>query len=322
MGSAYSNLAEAYIALNRLDEAKAVYNQALEKKTEFQFLRDDRYDIAFLENDVDEMKRQVAATAGKPGLEDVLLSHQSDTAAFHGRLKVAREFSNQASQSAFGNELKETAALWRLNSALREAEFGNAQRARQEVNVGLQVASTRDVQVLAAVALACVSDQARARALSDALHKEHPLNTALNHYWLPSIRAYIELRAGHPAQAVTLLQDTAPYDLAFPPPQYSEGGTLYPPYVRGQAYLALHQGKEAAVEFQKFIDHRTIVANYPLASLARLGLARAYALQGDTPKARAAYQDFFALWKDADPDIPILKQAKAEYAKYRTLAAQ
>ena len=112
-----------------------------------------------------------------------------------------------------------------------------------------------------------------------------------------------------------MLFRSAPYDLAFPLPQYSEGATLYPSYVRGQAYLALRQSKEAAAEFQKFIDHRTMVGNYPLASLARLGLARAYSLQSDAAKARTAYQDFFALWKDADPDIPILKQAKAEYAK-------
>jgi tetratricopeptide (TPR) repeat protein len=150
--------------------------------------------------------------------------------------------------------------------------------------------------------------------MAETLQKENPLNTMLNQYWLPTIRSYIELRGGRPARAVALLQETVPYELAFPLPQYSEGGTLYPPYVRGQAYLALKQGKEAAAEFQKFIDHRTIVANYPLASLARLGLARAYKLQGDSAKSRAAYQDFFALWKDADPDIPILKQAKAEYA--------
>jgi predicted Zn-dependent protease len=151
--------------------------------------------------------------------------------------------------------------------------------------------------------------------LADDLQKQFPLNTTLNNYWLPVVRAYIEIRGGHPAQALTFLQAAGPYDLAFPLPQYSEGGTLYPPYVRGQAYLALHQGKEAATEFQKFVDHRAIVANSPLASLAHLGLARAQAVQGDAAKARSAYQDFFALWKDADPDIPILKEAKAEYAK-------
>ena len=218
-----------------------------------------------------------------------------------------------------------------MDSALREAEFGNAERAKQDAKAGLAIASTRDVQTLAALTLASARDESRANIMADSLQKEHPLNTTLNHYWLPTIRAYIKLRAGHAAEAIATLQEAMPYDLAFPLPQYTEGGTLYPPYVRGQAYLALRQGKEAAAEFQKFIDHRTIVANYPLAGLARLGLARAYALQaadvapGFGPasppstelkrRARAAYQDFFALWKDADPDLPVLVGAKAEYAK-------
>ena len=314
-GGPYDNLMEAYIWLNRLDEAKAIYQRAMDNNLDFQFFHDDRYTIAFLENDQEEMKRQADLVAGKAGLEDILFSAESDTAGFHGQSKAARELSNQAAQSALHNDLKETSALWRLNSALREAEFGNSERARLEVNAGLQIAPTRDNRILAALALANLGDVARARSLTDELQKQNPVNTTLIHYWLPTIRAYIELRSGHAAQAITLLQEAAPFDLAFPLPQYSEGASLYPPYVRGQAYLALHQGKEAAAEFQKFIDHRTIVANYPLASLARLGLARAYALQGDTTKSHTAYQDFLTLWKDADPDIPILKQAKAEYAK-------
>jgi serine/threonine protein kinase len=314
-GPAYANLMEGYIALNRLDEAKVVYRQALEGKLEGQFLHDDMYEIAFLEDNADEMNRQVAAVKGKLGVEDILFSGESDTEAFHGRLEKARQLTAQAVASALRADEKETAALWQLNSALREVEFGNVQRAQQEVSSGLAIASTRDVQTLAAVIFACAGDQTRARSLADELQKHFPLNTTLNFYWLPVVRAYVELRAGHPAQALAFLQEAGPYELAFPLPQYSEGGTLYPPYVRGQAYLALHQGKEAAAEFQKFVDHRTIVANSPLASLVHLGLARAQAVQGDAAKARAAYQDFLALWKDADPDIPILKEAKAEYAK-------
>jgi eukaryotic-like serine/threonine-protein kinase len=315
VGPAYANLMEGYIALNRLDEAKAVYRQSIERKMEYQFLHDDMYDIAFLENDAEEMNRQVAAVMGKAGLEDILFSHEADTEAFHGRLRKSRELSTEAIQSAQRNDLKETAALWQLDSALREAQFGNIERARQDVNSGLQMASTRDVRILAAMTLACVGDVSRARALADDLQKQFPLNTMLNHYWLPVIRAYIELRGNHPDRAIKLLEETLPYDLAFPWPEYSEGGQMHPPYVRGQAYLALHQGKEAASEFQKFVDHRTIVANSPLASLAHLGLARADVLQRDNAKARAVYQDFFALWKDADPETPILKQAKAEYGK-------
>jgi tetratricopeptide (TPR) repeat protein len=289
----------------------------LDRRLEGQFLYATLYAVAFLEGDTAEMKRQVEAVAGKPGVEDILMSAESDTEAFYGRLDKAREFSTQAIKSALLADEKETAALWQLNSALREAEFGNLERARQEVKGGLTIASTRDVQTLAAVTLASAGDLSRAGAMVDDLQKRYPLNTMLNHYWLPVARAYIELRSGHPAQALELLQRVTPYDLAFPLPQFSEGGTLYPPYVRGQAHLALHQGKEAAAEFQKFNDHRTVVINFPLASLARLGIARAYVLQGDTAKARSAYQDFLALWKDADPDIPVLIASKAEYAKLK-----
>jgi serine/threonine protein kinase len=316
-GPAYANLMEGYIALNRLDEAKTIYRRSIEGKMEFQFLHDDMYEIAFLEGDTEEMRRQVAAVIGKPGLEDILFSAESDTDAFYGRLEKARQLSAQAVRSALANGEKETAALYRLNSALHEAEFGNTTKALAEVKDGLAIASTRDIQTLAAITLACVGDASRASAMAGELQKQHPVNTMLNHYWLPVVNAYIELRDGRPERALKSLEAAAPYELAFPNPQYTEGGTLYPVYVRGQAFLALHRGKEAVAEFQKFIDHRTIVANYPLASLARLGLARAYVLQGDPTKARSAYQDFFALWKDADPDVPILKQAKAEYAKLR-----
>jgi len=314
-GIAYTNLIEGYTALNRLDEAKTIYRQALERNVGDQFRGDDVYGIAFLEGDTQEMKRQLDAASGKPGVEDLLLTAQSDTEAFYGRLERARGLSRQAVDSALRADLKETAATRQLNSALREAEFGNFEKARQEVKAGLAITSARDAQTIAALALACAGDSPSARTLADELQKQFPLNTTLNLYWLPVVRAYLEIRSGRPAQALKLLEDAQLFDLAFPEPQFSEGGLLYPPYVRGQAYLALHQGKEAAAEFQKFIDHRTIVSNSPLASLARLGLARAYALQGDSAKARAAYQDFLALWKDADPDIPILKQAKSEYAK-------
>jgi serine/threonine protein kinase/tetratricopeptide (TPR) repeat protein len=313
----YSNLMQNYVALARLEEAKSAYRQAIERRLDIPFLHDEMYAIAFLEGDAGEMKRQVDWVADKPGAEDILLSAQSDSEAFYGHLKRARAISERAVDSATRNGQRETAALWQMNSALREAEVGNFERARQTVKAGLALAQTRHVQTLAALTLACSGDLARSRALADKLQKQFSLNTQLNHYWLPVVRAYTELRGGHPAQAVRLLEEAAPYDLAFPEPQFSEGGVLYPVYVRGQAYRALHQGKEAAAEFQKFIDHRTIVVNSPLAALARLQLARADAMQGDSAKARRAYQDFLALWKDADLDVPILKEAKAEYAKLK-----
>jgi eukaryotic-like serine/threonine-protein kinase len=315
LGAAYPNLMEGYTALNRLDEAKKAAHQSLDHQLVGQFLHDDLYAIAFLEGDAEGMKREVAAVSGKPGVEDVLFSGESDTAAFYGRLEQARGFSHQAVKSALHADLKEAAAIWQLNSALREAEFGNFERAREEAKAGLAISSARDAQAVASLVLACAGDQAHARSLADDLQKQFPLNTMLNNYWLPAVRAYLEIRGGHPAQALKLLEDALPYDLAFPQPQFSEGGLLYPPYLRGQAYLALRQGQQAAAEFQKLIDHRTIVQNNPLGSLAHLQIARAYAMQGDVGKAKAAYQDFLSLWKDADPDIPILKQAKAEYAK-------
>jgi eukaryotic-like serine/threonine-protein kinase len=311
----HSNLMEAYIALDRLDEAKITYHQAIDRKLEDTFLHDDMYAVAFLEGDSDEMKRQAAWAVGKRGAEDILLSAQSDTEAFYGRLGRARELSRRAVESARDGDKKETAALWQLNSALREAEFGNLERARQEVKAGLATASTRDIQVLSALTLARAGDTARALAIAEELEKQFPVNTLLSHYWLPTTRAYVEIHRGNPAQALKLLETAAPYDLAFPQPQFEEGGLLYPAYVRGQAYLLLHRGKEAANEFQKFSDHRGVVINTLLTSLSHCQLARAFSMSGDTSGARKAYQDFFALWKDADPDIPILKEARTEYAK-------
>jgi eukaryotic-like serine/threonine-protein kinase len=310
-----SNLMEGYIALDRLDEARTAYHQALDQKLETPFLHDDMYAVAFLEGDAEEMKRQAAWAVGKPGAEDILLSAQSDTEAFYGHLARAGDLSRHAVESARDSDKKETAALWQLNSALREAEFGNLERAREEVKAGLAIASTRDIQVLAALTLARTGDAARSLAIVEELEKQFPVNTLLNHYWLPTTRAYVEIHRGNPAQALKLLETAAPLDLAFPQPQFEEAGLLYPPYVRGQAYLLLHRGKEAASEFQKFLDHRGAVINTVLASLARYQLARGLAMNGDTSGARKAYQDFFALWKDADPDIPILKEAKAESAK-------
>jgi tetratricopeptide (TPR) repeat protein len=302
----YSNLMESYISLNRLDEAKTIYGQAISRNLDDPFLHDDLYAVAFLQADTHEMKRQAAWATDKPGAEDILLSAQSDTEAFYGRLGKARELSRQAVESARRGDQKETAALWQLNSSLREAEFGNSERARQETKAGLGIASTRDVQILAALTLARAGETAKAQAMSEELEKQFPANTALDSYWLPAIRAYIEIQRGNAPQALQVLESAAPYDLAFPPPQFEEGGLLYPVYARGKAYLLVRRGKEAANEFQKMLDHRGILINSPLASLAHLQLARALSVSHDAAGARKAYQDFFALWKDADPDIPIL----------------
>jgi serine/threonine protein kinase/tetratricopeptide (TPR) repeat protein len=309
----HSNLGLDLLALNRLDDAKAEFDQALARRLDGWTLRLYMYYLDFLRGDSAHMEQQLSWGAGKPGAEDPLLSAQSDTDAYYGRLTKARDFTRRAVDSAIRADSKETAALWQVNAALREAEFGNAAAAKQGVTTALGLAPGRDVKVLGALALARVGDTARAKAMVEELKKSNPTNTVLKLYWLPTLKAAIELNGGNSAQAVESLEAAAPYELGEPPP--TQEGTLYPAYLRGEAYLLARQGQAAATEFQKFLDHRGIVVNFPLGALAHLGLARAYALSGDTVKSRAAYQDFLALWKDADPDIPILKEAKAEYVK-------
>ena len=251
--------------------------------------------------------------AGKPGSEDILLSWQSDTEAYYGRLAKARDFSRRAVDAAVRADSKESAALWQINAALREAEFGDMATAKQDVAAALTLAPGRDVKLLSALTLAQVGETARAKAIVEELEKSYPSQTVLKVYWLPAIKAAIELNGNKSAQALVFLEAAAPYELG-EPPQF-QLGTMYPAYILGQAYLMAHNAAAAVAECHKVLDHRGIVINFPLGALAHLGLARAYALSGETAKSRTAYQDFLALWKDADPDIPILKQARAEYAK-------
>jgi serine/threonine protein kinase/tetratricopeptide (TPR) repeat protein len=307
-----SNLAWMQLALNRTDEARTTVEQARAHNMDTYLLRLALYQTGFIRGEQETMRQQLAWAAGRPQ-EDWLLSAQSDTEAYFGRLAKAREFSQRAIDSAVHADAKETAALWQVNAALREAEFGNAGLARHDVVAALRLVPGRDIRSVAALALARAGDAARARKLADGLNRDFPRDTIMQGYWLPAIRAIIELNAKNPSKAQELLKTAAPYELGQCEPY--QLGMMYPVYLRGQAYLLTHQGKEAAAEFQRMIDHRGIVLNFPLGALAHVGLGRAYSLQGDTAKARAAYQDFLALWKDADPDIPILKQAKAEYAK-------
>ncbi len=314
--AAYTNLVSLYSAVNQPNNARTSYEEAIAHKVDNPFLHGNRYGSAFLENDMAEMQRQVAAAAGKPG-EDILLSFSSDTEGFHGRLANARRLSQRAIDSARANDSKETAAAWRMNAALREAEFGNVVRARQEIIEALAEAPSRDVTVLAALGFARIGDINRADRMAHDLAESFPLNTAINRYWLPAIYASIETKRGRPAKGLEYLQSTAQYELGSPLPQFEVGGSLYPVYIRGEVYLLLQQGKEAATEFQKFPDHRGVALNSPLSVLARLQLARAYALQNNTEQSKSAYQDFFKLWEDADPDIPVLIVAKSEYAKLK-----
>jgi len=311
---AYTNLILTYTSLNRLDDAKATYQKMLLNKIEYPDVHVSVYGIAAAQRDGAEMRRQVAWADGKLGIEDILLAEQADTEAFYGRLSEAREFSRRAIESAQRADKRETAALWRMNEALREGEFGNFQAARQGAADAMALASTRDVQSLAALMLAQSGDVTQSQKISKDLARRHSRDTLINGYWLPSIRAAIALSQDRPAEAIKLLHEAAQYELGADPFTAGFVSPLHPAYIRGEAYLRLHRGKEAAAEYQKFVDHWGAVKTFPLGALARLGLGRAYAMQGDSTKARAAYQDFFTLWKDADPEIPILKQAKAEYA--------
>jgi tetratricopeptide (TPR) repeat protein len=312
----YGNLAGTYLNLDRMDEARAVIDQAVARNLDDPNLRFDLYTLAFLKGDAAGMQQQFNWGMGKPVVEEFMLSLQSDTEASFGRLRQAREFSRRAVESAKRNDAAEPAALLQAEAAMHEAELGTAQ-ARQAANAALALSSGRDVEILAALALARAGDATRAQTIVDKLNSDFPLSTVVQSYWLSMIRAAIELNRGDTTKAIEALQVVAPYELGSPPPGF---WPLYPIRLRGQAFLQAHQGHAAAAEFQKILSHRGLVQNSVTLSLARLGLARAYALDaGKDPsvrdQARAAYQDFFALWKDADPDIPILKEAKAEYAK-------
>ncbi len=308
----YSNLGVSYLVLDRLDEAKATFDQAFAHKLDGGVLRNNLYTVAFLQGDAAAMEQQAAWVAGRPGEEDAFLSMQSDTEAYYGRMTRARDFTRRAIGSALRADSKETAALWQVNAALREAELGNTSAARQGVNAALALYPGKDVKLAAALALARIGDAARARALADEVVKAHPANTLVKLYWIPTIHAAIEVNQGDFARALEDLEAAAPYELGM---AQSLINFAYPAYVRGQAYLLAHNGPAAAAEFRKLLNHRGLVFNFLTGSLAHLQLGRAYAMAGDTPKAKAAYYDFFTLWKDADPDVPILKEARAEYAK-------
>ena len=313
-GLTYNNIVYAYILLNRLEEARVAAEEAKAKKLD---VSNSLYMLGFLQNDAAAMKQQVAFNAGKPGVEDYFLVYEADTAAYSGRLRDAREFSRRAIDSAERAKENEAAAIYSARSALREALVGNSAEARRRASLALKRSAGRDTQYGAALALAYAGSDRRAQALTDDLGKRFSEDTVVRFNYLPVLRAKLALSKGNASEALESLRDAASYELGSSSSiTYTSYWTaLYPVFLRGEAYLATHQGSEAAAEFQKIIDHRGIVLNSPIGAVAHLQIGRAYALQGGTTKARAAYNDFLTLWKDADPDIPILKQAKAEYAK-------
>jgi tetratricopeptide (TPR) repeat protein len=309
--SGYGNLAGTFMNVNRLKDARQTLQEAQQKNFDGFCIRGDLYSLAFLAGDNAEMERQVAWAAGRPGEEDQMLNIHADTQAYYGRLEKARDLARRATDSAVRSDAKETGAQWLVYQGLREAELGNITAARQGVARALALAPGRDTKVLAALALARSGETVQSRTILETLRKSEANNTYLKVYWFPVIEASVAMAQQAPNRAIVALEPALPYELGGPPP----GLSMYPPYIRGLAYLAQKNGPAAAAEFQKFLDHAGIVQNFLLGSLAHLQLARAYVLSSDTAKAKTAYQDFFVLWKNADPDIPILKEAKAEYAK-------
>lgn len=325
--AAYGLLMDAYVALNRLHDATATYQQAHARGLSFTGYNVDLYQIAFLRHDSAGMARQAAKSSGQLGTEDQVLASQAETAAYYGQLKNARLLSRQAMDSAERADEREPAATYLAMSAVREALFGNAHEAQRRAASALQSSTARDVQYAAALAFAFTGDDARAKALADGLSKKYPEDTLVQFNFLPALRAQLALNRQNPLEALRALTAAGPYELGQTRFSAVSWTAMYPVYVRGEAYLAAHQGAQAAAEFQKILDHRGVVVNEPIAALAHWQLARACALQARAAqgpaastaraKARAAYQDFLALWKDADPGIPILKQARSEYAKLK-----
>ena len=309
-GTDYGNLVNSYVQVNRLDEARATAQEAQAHNLDNPQIHLILYGIDFLQHDAAGMEREAAGLMGKPGFEDTILGLKSDTAAYGGQFAKARELTRRASDSAQRADEKESAADYEAEAAVREALVGNMSQAKHQAQAALALSTGRDVEAVSAIALGLAADAPQATRLAADLAKRFPEDTIVQFDYLPIIHAAAALQSGSANKALEALAPAAPYELGSILFWFS----LYPVYLRGEAYLAAHQGS-AAAEFQKILDHACVVENEPIGALAHLGLARAYALSGDTVKAKSAYQDFLGLWKDADPDIPILKQAKAEYAK-------
>ena len=310
-GIAYANLCHSYVALNRLDEAKAIAQEAQSRNLDAPYLYNDVYVIAFLQHDLPGMARVVEHLTNSRGYEDQILAIQSDTAAYSGQFVKAREFSDRSVQSAVRADIKERAGTQQAVSAVREAFVGNTPLAIRQGRAALALSDNRGVSGISAIALGLGGGASEATRIGDDLSKKYAEDTMLQFGLVPMIRASVFLHDKKAAQAIDALSPAARYELGGVTP----GFNLVPIYLRGLAYLQSKQGPQAVAEFQKIIDHPGVAANSVVTPLAHLGLARSYALAGDTAKSRTAYQDFLALWKDADPDIPILQQAKSEYAK-------
>jgi serine/threonine protein kinase/tetratricopeptide (TPR) repeat protein len=309
------NLMVPLVNLQRYDEARQAYQQTVARKLDDDTLHIASYGLDFVQRDTKAMAEQAAWFEARPELQNEILGLEADTEAYVGHLTKAREITRHAAESAVRADNKESAALWQLAAARREALFGNFEEAKRRAVTGLAIApESRDVQVLAALVLARAGDATKARALAQKLAQQYPGHTLVQSYWLPTIETQLALPGKEPQRAVDEIQKTENLEFALPSGN-ANNTCLDATYLRGEAYLALGKAGPATTEFQKIINHPGLVWNCVTGALAHLGLGRAEALAGDKAKARAAYQDFLTLWKDADPDIPILKEAKTEYAK-------
>jgi eukaryotic-like serine/threonine-protein kinase len=307
----YTQVAAAYVALGRYDEAKAIIKEANDRKLDVPFFHRILYYVAFAQSDTAAMQHELAMlSAASPEMNAVALGIDGESQAHAGRMTKARETFKRAIEAYQALGKKESAANVLISQARIEAEIGDQASAKRDAAAGLALDSSVGVKERAAFAYAKAGEIAKAQALADEVAWAFPTGTMVNKFELPMIQATIELSRNNPAKALELLQPVEPYDL-------SANRGMSPAYERGLANLALHKGPEAAAEFQKVIDHPGVVQIAITGALSHLGLARAYAVEGDASRARTAYQDFFALWKDADPDLPILKEAKAEYAKLK-----
>jgi tetratricopeptide (TPR) repeat protein len=313
----YENLATAYIALQRLEEAQNVLNQAFARKLDDPSMHADLYALAFLRGEPAGMEREMAWSVGKAGGEDDILALQADTEAYAGHVQKARELSRRAVEVAQNSQLNEPAAIWQGIAALREAMYGNLEEARKGADKVLEIApNSRDAQVLAILVLARTGDVRRAQTMLDDLAAANVSNTIVQSAWVPTVRAQTAMINQKPTQALELLDTVRPYERGQLIGNLSYS-CMIPVYVRAEAYLAANRGPQALAEFQKLIDSRGVVGNCWSGALAYLGQGRAQALSGSTNAARTSYQTFFALWKDADANIPILKTARAEFAKLK-----
>jgi DNA-binding winged helix-turn-helix (wHTH) protein/tetratricopeptide (TPR) repeat protein len=312
-GQSYSNLLVGYLHVGRMQDAKAAARQALEHHFDSTYLHYNLYLVDFLQGDATGMERDAAEIAGSPDGEDVLLYYQSDTAAYHGQFAQARALTRKAAAVASREDKKEATAAFTAEAAVREAVVGNFPAAKQQAKTALALSTGKDVAAMSAIALGLAGDSATAASLAGDLNKRFPRDTAVQYNFLPCVHAAVALRASQPAKAIAALVASSPHELG----QTAQSVTfvLYPVYLRGEAYLASKQPAEAEAEFQKILDHPGLVENEPIGSLAHLGIARAYSLAHDTLKAQASYADFLALWKNADPDLPVLKEAKSESAR-------